>query len=102
MSYWISIEPQHPTPDLEINLTYNVSGMLRRAGLHPNVVNGMKVNEAYPIVSNVVAVMEDNPDYFRKYNPENGWGSYEHTLEALVKIGTALYEANDDDILRWQ
>ena len=102
MSWWVSVQPQHPTPDLDVNITYNVGRMLRRAGMHPNIINGMKVSEAYPIVSNGVAVMEDNPDYFRMFDAVNGWGTYETTLKAVVEIGRALYQADNDDIVRWE
>jgi hypothetical protein len=36
----------------------------------------------------VVKLMKD-PDYFRRYNPENGWGSY----EGLVRFTKEYYDA---------
>ena len=102
MSWWVSIEPAHPTPELELNITYNVGTMLRRAGIHPNVLNGMKVSEAFSIIKNAMMVMRDNKTYFEQYDAHNGWGTYATTFTAVKRLFEALDNANDDDILRWQ
>jgi hypothetical protein len=97
MSYDFTVrspEPRHAEYDK--NVTYNVSSMLKRAGFHPNVVDGMTAVNLRPIVSNAVCVMEDNKDYFRMFNPENGWGNYELCLEFLVSLAEYLHRAPDE------
>ena len=88
--------------DFELNITYNVGNMLRRAGIHPKVLNGMKVEKALPIVKNGYAIMYDNPDYFRQFRPDNGWGTVKSTLDALRDLLNALeHGSHPRDKVRW-
>ena len=93
----------HPQdPRFEVNITYNVGNMLRRAGIHPKVLDGMSVEEALPIVKNGYAIMYDNPDYFRQFRPDNGWGTVKSTLDALRDLLNALeHGSHPDDKVRW-
>lgn len=34
--------------------------------------------------------LELNPDFYKEYNPENGWGSYEQLLSAVKKLITVI------------
>ena len=97
MSYDFTVrspEPRHA--EFDYNLTYNLSSMMRRAGFHPNIFNGMTAVNLRPIVSHAVAVMEDNADYFRMFNPRNGWGTYEIALEFLTELALYLHTAPDE------
>ena len=85
----------------EQNITYNVGTMIRRAGIHPQVLNGMKVSEAYAIVRNGLLVMEGNKTYFEQFDADNGWGTYATTITAVRAIYKAMDTGNDDDIVRW-
>ena len=88
--------------DFELNITYNVGNMLRRAGIHPKVLDGMSVTEALLIVKNGYAVMHDNPSYFDQFVPQNGWGTVETTLAALLSFLNVLeHGSHPDDKVRW-
>ena len=121
MSWWATIEGKelkttiHDCPNCgghedevevercSVNITYNVGNMLRRAGLHPKVLDGMSMDEALPIFENAFNLMTDNPDYFRRFNASNGWGTYETTAEAVSKLlNTIAHGSHPDDVLRWQ
>jgi hypothetical protein len=114
MSWDVSIQDKFVTHDcpncgghegavtFEQNITYNVGTMLRRAGLHPQVLNGMKVSQAYGIVINALQLMEDNRAYFGRYDADNGWGTCATTITAVRAIYKAMDEGMDDDVLRWQ
>jgi hypothetical protein len=101
MSYWFNVSPK-VTEHLsyERNVTWNVSTMLKRAGFHPRLVDGLTAVNLRPVVSNAVCVMEDNRIYFEKFNPENGWGSYENVLDFLIELGLYLHEAPDEYVMR--
>jgi len=86
----------------EANMTYNVGTMIRRAGLHPQVLNGMKVSQAYGIIKNGLLVMEQNAQYFKQFDSDNGWGTYATTVTCIRSLYEAMDEGHDDDILRWQ
>ena len=84
MSYdFVMRAPQDTYEMFEGNQTYNLSTMFKRAGFHPNAFSGMDARTLRPIVDNAVRLMEDNPEYFKKYNPDNGWGSYEGAVNFL-------------------
>jgi len=113
MSYDVSIrEPVviHDCPNcgghegdevFEVNITYNVSTMLRRAGLHHEMLNGMSVKKARLVVHHAAQLMEDNRLYFSEFEASNGWGTYDTTLKAIVALERALNHADDDNVLRW-
>ena len=106
MSYDIQIVSPIEVPDLDVNITYNVSTMLRRAGLHPHVLDGMTVRDARPVVGHAHKLMKDHPHYFSTLNAQNGWGTYETTLEAVGTIRRALVDVPEEQLdllrLRWQ
>jgi hypothetical protein len=87
--------------DFEVNITYNVGLMLRLAGIHPTVVNGMTAKEARTIFVHATKVMLDNPAYFMRFDADNKWGTYATTLKAVEGINNALAVAPDDSKLRW-
>lgn len=90
-----------PERSFEQNMTYNVGTMIRRAGIHPQVLNGMTAIQAFPIVRNGLLVMEGNKQYFEMFDSDNGWGTYATTITAIRNINNALESSEDDDIVRW-
>jgi hypothetical protein len=102
MSYDFKIGPVEDTPEVFewSGLTYNVGPMLKRAGFHPNILNGMTVVELRPVVSNALAVLKHNQEYFEQFNPENGWGDYGGVLVFLLKLERYLYKASDSYVMR--
>jgi len=103
MSYWVSIETPVVAPHLEVNITHNVGTMLRRAGIHPKVINGMDVETATEVFKHSMLLMSANPDYFREFDAKNGWGTYDTTFEAVCEIYRALLKAEHDVglVMRW-
>ena len=100
MSYDFTVTaPVKPYDGWEWNLTYNLSTMLRRAGFHPNVIDGMTVVNLRPIVRNAWMVLADNPRYFTTLNPPNGWGNYEGAVEFLYKLHKYLEDAPDEYVM---
>jgi hypothetical protein len=104
MSWDVSLEQPNmiEMPHLDQNITYNVGPMLRRAGLHPKVLNGMTVEQALPITREAVVLMADHPEYFSQFDAKNGWGSYGSTFDAVTAIHRALLQADIRLIVRWQ
>ena len=91
MSYDINVRRYYPDI-LDINYTSNVSPMFRLA-LGKNGIkqlNDLSRKEYIELLENGIAHMEQNPEVYKKLNPENGWGDYEGALDVLVKILEAL------------
>ena len=103
MSYNITIEPaEMRVAPFEGNFTYNVSTMLRRAGVHPVVMNGMSALNARVVLRHAVALMEDNMVYFRQFDAPNGWGTVGTTLIHLREMSNYLEKCPDEYIVRWR
>ena len=102
MSYWFHVEQPDKADyeEFEQNVTYNNSSILKLAGFHPDVLNGVEVARLRPVVTYVEQVLRDNPEYFEQFDPENGWGGYESTFEFIVKLAKYLLDAPDDFVLR--
>ena len=103
MSYWVYVSPaeEHVEP-FEMNVTYNVSTMLKRAGIHPHILSGLTAKDVRPIIENACLLMRDNADYFRRFDSPNGWGTYETTFAFVEKLNTYLMnDAPDDYVMRW-
>ena len=100
MSYDFTIRPPEAVHDqFEGNQTYNLTPMLARAGFHPVILNGMTAVMMRRVVSNAYSVMRDNPSYFRQWNPENGWGSYEGAKKFLRELDTYLEGCPDEYVM---
>lgn len=71
------------------NYTYNVCQMYCAAIPHEDgfrSLDGKLSSEAVPILAAAIAYMESHAEEMRKFNPKNGWGSYEGALEYLRTI----------------
>ena len=101
MSFWFHVEsPTENYEPYERNVTYNVSSILKLAGFHPAVLNGVTVVKLRPVVTYVRQSLTDRPDYFRRFEPENGWGSYDGVLEFITELDAYLMDAPDEYVLR--
>jgi hypothetical protein len=71
-----------------VNVTYNLSQMWREAipeddRLIP--IDGMTGKKALPKLEKALLILTSDPEHFRKFNPENGWGTYEILVQAVRK-----------------
>jgi len=87
------------------NITHNLNNMAKEAGIYGIVwrpeENGItKAKQLIEPLTKAIAEMKADPERFKKFNAENGWGLYEHFVpwleeylkaceiepEALVKV----------------
>jgi hypothetical protein len=80
--------------------TYNNGPILKLAGFHPDVLAGVDVKRLRFVVSYVRQTLRDNPSYFKRFEPENGWGGYENVVKFIGKLDDYLIEAPDDYTLK--
>ena len=70
----------------EVNITYNLSGMLREAGFvgwHDLV--GMRARKAGRHILEVLNGMAEDAPKWRAMNPPNGWGDYDTCLQERLR-----------------
>lgn len=53
--------------------------------------NPSQAFEIIPYLKNGIENLKENPEYFKKFNPSNGWGSY----EGLLKFAEEYLKASE-------
>ena len=91
MSYDIDITVQHPdgyASGFEVgNITYNVSRMVLEAcGVTYRWFDGMECAKALPILHFAWRNLKRNPPHFRRFEPDNGWGTYEQFMPYMTRF----------------
>ncbi len=99
------------------NITHNLGKMASEAGLYEALWRPHRLKKGYdipeddhnaewefedanhsqafeiiPILKKGIKKMKSNPEYFKKFNPENGWGTYEGLLSFAEKYLEACKE----------
>ena len=70
-----------------INHTCNTSMMIKEVcGATPSEWNGQKCGHLYPIIMGGAAILKAKPEDYRKFEPDNKWGTVETTIKFLEKI----------------
>lgn len=103
MSLDIDLVQTMPTSVYSANVTHNLAGMAREAGLyqclwHPGDVGVTHARQLIePLRAAIVAMLAD-PERFRRYNPANGWGDYEGFLAFCRRLADACEEYPDAEV----
>ncbi len=72
--------------------------MAREAGLYqalwrPEELKINKACELIPLLETGLARLKSDPEHFRTFNPDNGWGSYEGLVQFVEDYLAACKEA---------
>ena len=92
-----------PTEVFEWNITHNLADMAREAEIYEALWRPEEVGINYahqlmvPLAAGRLALIAE-PEYFRKFAPENGWGTYEGLLEFVEKYMEACIENPDAEV----
>ena len=94
MSLSVYLTAVRPTIVFDDNITHNLGRMASEAGIYqylwrPDEVNITHAQQLVEPLQIGLARLESTPDYFRQFNPENGWGDY----EGLVRFVQAYLQA---------
>ena len=88
--------------DTTFNLTYNLSPMLRAAGMPAwQDFIGMCAGDAGPIWQKVADELRADPDKYKAMNPPNGWGDYEGAVEVISALAAACARYPDATVGGW-
>lgn len=90
MSYDVSLTIDTGAPEATVvysrNHTSNTAQMWREAGCDIAAFDGMPAPEFAASLGPAIEKMKAEPDRFRAYEPGNGWGSFETTIEFLTEL----------------
>lgn len=94
MSLDVTLTAVRPTTVFDWNITHNLNSMAEDAGIYkhlwrPEEIAISKARQLIAPLTEGLALLESDPERFRKFNPKNGWGDY----EGLVKFVRAYLEA---------
>ena len=94
MSLDVYLNAVRPTTVFKWNVTHNLNKMAEAAGIYkelwrPEELNITTAQALIDPLTAGLARLKNDPDYFRQFNPANGWGSY----EGLVEFVDAYLEA---------
>lgn len=81
MSLDVSLEAMRVVSVYESNITHNLNSMAREAGIYmhlwrPDEIGITTAEQLIEPLTAGLALLESDPDRFKRLNPENGWGSY--------------------------
>ena len=82
-------EPEHVT-FFDANVTHNLNKMAKEAGIYDHLWRSDEIGiyHAEELISPLsvgLQKMKSNPERFKKFNPPNGWGTYDLFLPWIEK-----------------
>jgi len=72
------------------NITHNLSEMAEAAGIYehlwrPEEIGVEKASQLIEPLKGGLRKLKKSPEKYRKYNPDNGWGTYEGLVEFVER-----------------
>ena len=64
------------------NITHNLNVMAGEAGIYkalwrPEEINAIYAGDIIELLEKGLEKMRSNPEHYKQFNPDNGWGSYD-------------------------
>ncbi len=79
----------------QANITHNLNTMAAKAGLYEALwrpTEEQTPGDLLPILKAGLERLRADPDHFRQWNPENGWGDYEGLVGFTDRVAEACSE----------
>ena len=97
MSLDVWLTAMKPTEVFEANITHNLNEMAEEAGIYKHLwmPEELKIKEAHELIEPLTKALDDmkaNPEHYKKFDPENGWGSYDGFIPWIEKYIKACKE----------
>ena len=73
----------------DLNITHNLATMAKEAGFYEELWHLYGINcckELAPIIRNGIEELKTNPEKYKRFSAENGWGTYEQFLPWLEEL----------------
>lgn len=100
MSLDVILTAVRPTEVYWANITHNLGKMADEAGIYealwrPDEIGIAKASELVEPLTAGLEKMKADPEHYEKFNPPNGWGSYEGLVD-FVETYLEACKANPD------
>lgn len=89
------------------NITHNLNRMASEAGIYehlwrPDEIGITKARELIEPLRAGLAKLEGDPEWFKKCNPSNGWGTYEGLVQFVRDYLAACEKFPEADVSVWR
>lgn len=79
------------------NIPHNLTDMADKAGIYkclwrPDENGFKKAKDIIPVLKEGIKKLEARPEYYKKFDSSNGWGTYEHFVPFVKEILKACEE----------
>jgi hypothetical protein len=111
MSLDVSLMVEQPTEVYSSNITHNLGKMAAEVKLdngltlyqilwRPDECNPpyTKANEIAELLYEGLNILTSNPDKYRKFNPGNGWGTYDGLVDFVYNYCNACRETPEAEL----
>ena len=103
MSLNVYLTAIRPTTVYDANITHNLTAMAGEAGIYPHLwrpeeIGVTKAGQLIDPLRAGLALMQAEPERFKKFDATNGWGLYEHFVPWIEKYLAACIEHPDADV----
>ena len=85
------------------NITHNMVPMANAVGIYgplwrPHACEIKQASQLIKPLTEAIALLKEDPEKYKKYNPENGWGSYDSFLKFLINLLDACIDDPTADV----
>ena len=103
MSLDVYLTKDMPAIIFNSNITHNLNKMAEEAGIYkllwyPDEIGVTKAEQLIEPLREGIAKMKADPERFKKFNAENGWGRYEHFVPWAGEYLQACEATPDADV----
>lgn len=103
MSLDVCLTVSRPTEVFSANVTHNLNSMAQAAGIYmhlwrPGEIGITKAAQMIGPLEAGLEVLRADPERFKAFNPENGWGSYDRFVPWIEAYLAACRENPDADV----
>mgnify|MGYP001181008096 CR=1 FL=1 len=103
MSLDVYLERVQLTDVFSANVTHNLADMAHAAAIYeacwcPEERGITKAAQLIPLLKDGLRLLKADPEFFRKFNPKNGWGDYDGFVSWVEDYLAACEENPDADV----
>ena len=112
MSLDVDLMVIQPTSVFSLNITHNLGKMAEQVKIpymagtvtlytilwRPEELQFTKAREIAELLDVGWNILLADPEKFKKFNPENGWGSYEGLVDFVYKYRNACWDTPDAEL----
>ncbi len=103
MSLDVYLRAVRPTTVHSANITHNLNEMADAVGIYkhlwrPDEIGITKAEQLIEPLRRGLEFLKKEPDYFKKFNPENGWGDYEGLVSFVQEYLSSCEENPDAEV----